>query len=165
MKKIMEPVEGRKRTIVTFKKKDVRKNKEEDKTSILQKSVEPHLRFLDVIKTPSGFAAPAVSAIDSSNIIAAFSSRGPEVALCAPGVNVYSTLPGNTYGYLSGTSMATPHVTGAAALCRGTHRYSPMGEVRSILIETATELSIPGKNDLYGYGRVNCVGATFSHKK
>ena len=48
----------------------------------------------------------AVSAIDNSNVIANFSSRGAEVELCAPGVNVLSTIPGGGYGTLNGTSMA-----------------------------------------------------------
>ena len=58
----------------------------------------------------------AVSAIDSSNVIASFSSRGPEVEICAPGVKVLSTVPGGGYGNKSGTSMACPHVSGAAAV-------------------------------------------------
>lgn len=103
----------------------------------------------------------AVSAIKSDNTIASFSSRGPEVELCAPGVNILSTIPGNRYGYLSGTSMAAPHVSGAAALCRGTHRYADMDTIRGILRSTADDLGNPGKDDKYGYGRVDCNGATF----
>lgn len=104
----------------------------------------------------------AVSAIQSNNVIAPFSCRGPEVELCAPGVNILSTLPGNRYGYLSGTSMAAPHVAGAAALCRGTHRYLDMDHIRNILLKTADDLGNPGKDPNYGYGRVDCNGATYS---
>ncbi len=104
----------------------------------------------------------AVSAIQSDNVIAPFSSRGPEVDLCAPGVNIPSTLPGNSYGYLSGTSMAAPHVAGAAALCRGTHRYLTMDQIRDILTRTADDLGNPGKDNNYGYGRVDANEATFA---
>ncbi len=104
----------------------------------------------------------AVSAIDSSNTWASFSCQGNEVDLCAPGVNILSTLPGNRYGTLSGTSMAAPHVSGAAALCRGTHRYADMDTIRTILIRTADDLGVRGRDPKYGHGRVDCNGATFS---
>lgn len=104
----------------------------------------------------------AVSAIDSSNTIPSWSCRGPEVELCAPGVNIVSTIPGNSYSYMSGTSMAAPHVAGAAALCRGTHRYLDMDHIRNILKGTADDLGNPGKDDKYGYGRVDCNQATFA---
>jgi len=104
----------------------------------------------------------AVSAIQSNNVITSFSSRGPEVELCAPGVNILSTIPGNSYASWSGTSPAASHVAGAAALCRGTHRHLDMDHIRTILRTTAYDFGNPGKDDKYGYGRVNCPGATFA---
>jgi subtilisin len=101
----------------------------------------------------------AISAIDSSNVIAGFSSRGPEVELCAPGVNVLSTVPGGGYGTSSGTSMACPHVSGAAAVIWGAHRFANNVSIWNLLASTADNLGNPGWDPLYGYGRVDVVQA------
>ncbi|MFH2112725.1 MAG: S8 family serine peptidase [Candidatus Bathyarchaeota archaeon] len=110
----------------------------------------------------------AVSATTASNTLAAFSSRGPEVELCAPGDQVYSTLPGNKYGILSGTSMAAPHVTGVGALAISSHRYAiPMKGVeiiRKLLCWTADNLGLPGRDPLYGYGLVDAEQASFERR-
>lgn len=61
-------------------------------------------------------AVIAVGAIDQTGKKADFSNYGSWVDIAAPGVSIYSTLPGNDYGFSQGTSMACPHVSGVAAL-------------------------------------------------
>lgn len=69
------------------------------------------------VEYPAGYAdVIAVAASDSSDHIASFSSRGDKVEFIAPGVGVKSTIPGGGYDWYDGTSMATPHVSGLAAL-------------------------------------------------
>ena len=68
---------------------------------------------------PASYDAPnvvAVAATDNTDNLASFSNYGASVHLAAPGVDILSTTIGNTYAFASGTSMATPHVSGAAAL-------------------------------------------------
>jgi subtilisin len=108
----------------------------------------------------------AVSATDQNNQIASFSSRGPEVDLAAPGVNIYSTYKGRSYATLSGTSMAAPHVSGAAALIIDTKKCDlnldgicTPAEVQQRLEQTAVDLGTPGKDNLYGSGLVDVYNA------
>ena len=70
---------------------------------------------------------------DRDDTFADFSNYGSDVDLIAPGKCIWSTKPGPTYGYSSGTSMAAPHVTGAVALYKATRPLATPSEVRELL--------------------------------
>jgi subtilisin family serine protease len=89
--------------------------------------------------------AIAVAAVDSTDHIASFSSGGPTPVslemkpdVSAPGVNILSSLPPSqgTWNQLSGTSMAAPHVAGAAALLLQRHPSWTVADVKSALVQT-----------------------------
>ncbi len=89
----------------------------------------------------------AVASITSTGGISSFSSYGANtVDLGAPGSSIYSTLPSNTYGSYSGTSMATPHVTGAVALYAAANTGISALDLRSaVLNNTTATSSLAGK--------------------
>lgn len=83
----------------------------------------------------------AVAATDEDDNLAVFNSLGPEIELVAPGVSILSTTKGGGYGLSSGTSMATPHVSGAAALAMEQNPLLSNVEIRNLLVGTADMLS------------------------
>lgn len=107
-----------------------------------------------------------VGAVDKHMSPAPFSSRGPEVDLAAPGVDVISIVPGGVPVSSSGTSFAAPHVAGTAALLWALDkRLSPEG-VREILRSTARDVGSPGKDEATGFGLVDAAAAiTYLAKK
>lgn len=90
--------------------------------------------------------------------VSTFSTRTSALALVAPGERIASTLPGGDYGYGSGTSMATPHVTGAVALLRSYQPAITADQVFTTLTQTARPLTSGGRNPASGFGLVQ-VGA------
>lgn len=110
----------------------------------------------------------SVGALDqqSQNIVG-FSSRGPsgcdhvtiKPEVCARGENVRSSMPGGSYGELSGTSMACPHVGGAVALLRQVDPDLTSAQVKELLYETATDLGPAGEDNSYGMGIINLAAA------
>jgi len=116
---------------------------------------------------PAGYSeVVAVAATDQNDRKAEFSNWGDWIELSAPGVSVYSTMPTywvtfNGYGYsmnydyLSGTSMACPHVAGVAALVWSRFPGKSRDWVRLWLRSTSDDLGAPGFDVYYGYGRVN----------
>ena len=97
----------------------------------------------------------AVAATDINNKKASFSSTGPDVEISAPGVYVRSTYLSGGYAIMGGTSMATPHVAGTAALVMAANPGISNVEVRQILCDTAVDLGSPGRDNLYGFGLVD----------
>jgi subtilisin family serine protease len=79
-----------------------------------------------------------VAATDSSDAEASWSNFGSCVDIWAPGVSIYSTYKSGSYATLSGTSMATPHVAGGAALYLSSHPTASPGAVESALTNAAT---------------------------
>ena len=101
----------------------------------------------------------AVAASNSTDTLAYFSNWGPtSVDLAAPGESILSTYLGGQYAYASGTSMATPHVAGMAALLLAVNPTLTYGQIKSILIGTVDPLSsMTGK--MISGGRANLYKA------
>ena len=134
---------------------------------------------------PAAFAnVIAVGAINYQKMRTPYSNYGPELAVVAPG-GVTAEDPdgdGNLnggilqetfrqslgfrffafgwgYWFLSGTSMATPHVSGVAALIKSKHPDWTPQQIKDALINTAEDLGAPGKDNEYGYGLVDAYAA------
>lgn len=97
--------------------------------------------------TVSNDCVIAVASTTSTGAISSFSSYGATtVDIGAPGSSVTSTLPGNTYGSYSGTSMATPHVSGAVALCTSINPTLTAAQTKSAIMgSSAATASLAGK--------------------
>ncbi|MCZ7355388.1 MAG: S8 family peptidase [Candidatus Methanoperedens sp.] len=105
----------------------------------------------------------AVGALDSTGKRASYSQYGNFLDLMAPGSNIISTVPKGAcelcdpsgYEYLSGTSMATPHASGVAALYWSYNLSFTNKQVGIMLLKFADDLGTPGWDKYYGYGRVD----------
>jgi hypothetical protein len=128
----------------------------------------------DNVIYPAKYASVvAVAAVDKNNLRASWSSTGADVEISAPGVSVLSTwndnisyldpqpylLDGDYYKEGSGTSMASPHVAGVAALLMAANPVYTAEQVRQRMNETAFDLGISGRDTLYGYGLVDAYMA------
>ena len=78
-----------------------------------------------------------------------------DVFLVAPGQSIYSTYVGGGYATMSGTSMATPYISGVAARVLGASPFLTAKQVVSILLQSATDLGVKGIDPIYGRGLVN----------
>ncbi|HEX7400764.1 MAG TPA: S8 family serine peptidase [candidate division Zixibacteria bacterium] len=119
----------------------------------------------------------SIGAVDATHYtfpypIASFSSRGPsdcntsviKPEVVAPGVTVYSSVPGGGYeqNYWDGTSMAGPHVAGVVVLMRQANPDLEVDSIKQILINTAIDLGTHGEDNDYGYGIIDAYEAVLA---
>jgi len=114
------------------------------------------------INYPAAFSSVvAVGAVDVNNNWSTYSSYGTYVEVSAPGGDgsngagdIYSTLPNNSYGYMFGTSMASPLVTGLAGLMFAANPSITNSQARTILQQCVFDFGATGWDQYYGYGVV-----------
>jgi len=117
----------------------------------------------------NAFSVGAIDGHTAGYPIANFSSRGPcecgtgdlniKPECVAPGVSVYSCVPGGYEGYWSGTSMASPHISGAVAILRQVNPNLDVDEIKSILIQSCVDLGPTGEDNTYGHGYLDLYQA------
>ena len=106
----------------------------------------------------------AVGAVDGTGVVAPFSTFGPQVSFVAPGTNIYSTYLDDDYAYSTGTSHATPFVTGVAALLASyaKEKYGARlsdAQIKHVLKSSADRVDGAFKHPKAGFGRINALDA------
>ena len=101
----------------------------------------------------------AVGSTDHKDVRAGSSNFGPELDITAPGVGILSTRLSDLYDSGSGTSYASPHVAGTAALMFSLNPAATNVQVRDCLTSTAEDKGAAGRDDYYGFGRLNAADA------
>jgi len=114
--------------------------------------------------------AIAVGSVDKSDVRAGSSNYGSALDIVAPGVSILSTYSCDAvgdcknywYAYMSGTSMAAPHVAGAAALILEKNPGYTVDDVKQALYTTAVDLGSAGWDQYHGHGRIDVLGAVLN---
>jgi thermitase len=103
----------------------------------------------------------SVAATDNRDARASFSNANSDVEIAAPGVDVLSSYSSSDTSYttLSGTSMATPHVSGVAAIIRGRNAAFTAAQARTKLTSSVDDLGAAGRDPAFGFGRANLAKA------
>lgn len=101
----------------------------------------------------------AVASVDKNLAVSGFSSRGSYVDVAGPGGSITSTYLNNSYGTLSGTSMASPHVAAAAALLRSAFPNASAAMIKSALENSAYDLAPAGPDTSSGLGLIQADAA------
>ena len=112
------------------------------------------------VNYPAGYAeVVSVGATDNRDRKASFSNANADVEVSAPGVNTLSAKRGGGYFTMSGTSMATPHVSGVAAVLWQLNPGQTAAGIRSLLGQRVDDLGAAGRDTSFGFGRVNLCKA------
>jgi subtilisin family serine protease len=118
--------------------------------------------------TPTNCFTIGSTGLNSPYTVSTFSSRGPSQCggpyaikpeIMAPGESIFSAMPGGSYGYMDGTSMAGPHVAGVVALMRQAAPDLDVVTIKEVLMATAIDLGVPGEDNNYGHGMVDAYAA------
>lgn len=119
--------------------------------------------YINPIMYPGAYTTTlAVAATDLGDNHAYFSEYHPYVDVAAPGVGIWSTYLGGGYTSKSGTSMATPFVSGLAGLIWSVDPTLTAGEIQGVIESTAEDRGPPGKDDKFGHGRIDAWAAVSS---
>ena len=100
-----------------------------------------------------------VSATDSNDAKASWSSYGTFVAIAAPGTGIWTTNRSGGYSQWQGTSFASPVTAGVVALMMSANPTLPNAQIESLLYSTAVDLGAAGRDENFGHGRVNAAAA------
>jgi len=101
----------------------------------------------------------AVSGTDAQEKLFAASNRGNHIAIAAPGADIFLPAPDGKYQMTSGTSFSAAFVSGIAALILERNPALKPNDVRAILVTTARDLGVPGRDDLFGAGEADAFAA------
>lgn len=112
------------------------------------------------------FAVGNVNSSSTPPPLSSNSSRGPSDCngaikpnVTAPGTSIRSSIPGNGYGFMSGTSMSSPHVSGLVALLRQKNPNATVDEVKTAILNSTQTYGLTLPDNNYGYGVIDCMAA------
>lgn len=106
----------------------------------------------------------AVGATDANDAKASFSNTGAYVDVVGPGVSVFAPYGATGYAYVSGTSFSAPMTSGLLALVFAANPSLTAAQAKQIIIDTVDDLGSAGKDDTFGYGRINALKAVSKAK-
>lgn len=101
----------------------------------------------------------SVGAINKYDEVPYFSEHNQYIDVVAPGENIMTTIPNNRYIAVSGTSFSAPFVSAVAAMLKSLDKRLEPDDIRALLISTSKDLGTIGKDNYYGYGRVDPLKA------